>query len=258
MTLMTMKRDDSLNLIPAYALDALDEDERAEVDTLLATDTEAQQLLADYQAVASTLVFHVPVQPAPSYLRADLKSKLAQRRLDSASQEPTIVPPIAENNKVTQLPSSLWITGAAAIIALALGLIVFLNSSPISENESLYEQLINADDTVQYSVTPETAENASGELLVSASGDEAVLRVASLPNVASDESYQLWLITDEQIHSGGIFYWNAEDEPFFVSITPDFVGDIVNVAMTIEPFAGSPLGNEPTGNLLFSVDVASQ
>ena len=60
MTQMTMTRDDLLELIPAYALDALDTDERAEVDSLLTSDAEAQQLLADYEAVASALVFHVP------------------------------------------------------------------------------------------------------------------------------------------------------------------------------------------------------
>jgi len=75
-----MDRNDLLDLIPAYALGALDAEERAAVETLLATDAEAQQLLAEYQGVAETLMLTAPARPAPAHLQADLKARLAAQR----------------------------------------------------------------------------------------------------------------------------------------------------------------------------------
>ena len=58
------KREQLLNLVPSYAIGALDEDERAEFEAWLQHDQEAQALLADYLAVAD----HLVAQKMPAFL----------------------------------------------------------------------------------------------------------------------------------------------------------------------------------------------
>ncbi|MEM9952452.1 MAG: anti-sigma factor [Chloroflexota bacterium] len=268
MTLNNMNRNDLLDLIPAYALDALDADEKPLVEALLKDDTEAQQLLQEYQAVTSALAFHVPERPAPPHLRAGLQAKLAESRQQNADK--TITVPTenrdtsssapASPTNITRFPTTILLSVAAAVIVLVIGIVAFLNSNPTSApspNELLYNELFNAEGTSSYSVIPNVATDVTGELLVSADNSEAVLRIASLPDTTEEQSYQLWLITDDQFQSGGVFHWPTGHGPYFVGINPDLVGDIVTVGMTIEPFDGSPLGNEPSSEQLFSVEVTT-
>ena len=49
-----MDRETLLDLIPAYALGALDSEERAEFEAWLSTDSDGRRLLAEYQAVFDT------------------------------------------------------------------------------------------------------------------------------------------------------------------------------------------------------------
>ncbi|MEO1288019.1 MAG: anti-sigma factor [Chloroflexota bacterium] len=264
MTLNNMNRNDLLDLIPAYALDALDPDEKPLVEALLKDDTEAQQLLQEYQAVTSALAFHVPERPAPSHLRAGLQAKLAERR--QSTNDVTLTEPKQEANteasalaptNVTRFPN-LLLGLVAGIVVVIVGVLIFVNlGEDIPPNEALYNQLASADDTIRHSVIPDIAEDADGELLVASNNEQAVLRIAELPDTTEDESYQLWLITEDEIQSGGIFHWPTGHGPYFLEINPDLIDDIVSVGMTIEPFEGSPLGNAPSGIHLFSVELTT-
>ena len=60
-----MDRNELLDLIPAYALEALEPDEKRQVEALLKTDSEAQQILADYQDIAHNLILATPSTACP-------------------------------------------------------------------------------------------------------------------------------------------------------------------------------------------------
>src|SRR5262245_35245263 len=101
-----MDRNTLLDLIPAYALGALDADERAEVDAFLATDDEARTLLAEYQAFTDSLVFSVPARPAPAHLNADLRQRLATSRPQPTATVPKseselVPPPVSPTARLT-------------------------------------------------------------------------------------------------------------------------------------------------------------
>jgi anti-sigma factor RsiW len=81
-----MNRDDLIDLIPAYALGALDADEKAEFETWLAGDLQAQALLAEYRQVADRLVIAAPLRAAPPHLQADLRRRLATTRTKARSR----------------------------------------------------------------------------------------------------------------------------------------------------------------------------
>ncbi len=256
-----MTRDELLDLIPAYALDALDPDEKKQVEALLAHDRDAQTLLSDYEAVASVLALGVPTRPAPAHLRANLKAQLAQRpkQLD----QPQATAPInnTKSSRPITFPSLMW-GAAAALIIVAIGLIALLlidnNARTNSPAETLYNQLLQQDDSNRFAVIAEAADQATGDLLISANNTEAVLRVTSLPDTTSDESYQLWIISnDNTVQSGGVFDWATGHGPYYIVINPETISSLAAVGMTIEPFGGSPLENAPTGERLFAVSVAA-
>ncbi len=92
--------------------------------------------------------------------------------------------------------------------------------------------------------------------MVTSDGEQAILRIASLPDRNEDESYQLWVIDGENVQSAGLFYWATGHGPYFIPIQHP-LSEIGTIAMTIEPLEGSPLGDAPTGDILFGVDVTS-
>ncbi|WP_421735463.1 anti-sigma factor domain-containing protein [Cellulomonas sp.] len=73
---MTISDDDARSLLGAYALDAVDPDERAVVEQLVATDPEAAADLAQLAAVAATLGDAVAGEP-PAALRASVLAAIA-------------------------------------------------------------------------------------------------------------------------------------------------------------------------------------
>lgn len=264
-----MNRDELLDLIPAYAIDALDEDERIELEALLKEDTEAQSLLREYEAMASTLSFSVPQRPAPAHLRGDLQNRLiAQRKNSTANQVESVDDDIAPETKPSQsriLPFPAIIISAIAAMLVILIAFIFLvssgilnldNPSELHPNEVLYNSIIAEAGFERYAISPELAHEANGELVVSADGSQSILQIASLPDATEEESYQLWLISDEEVISGGIFHWATGHGPYFIAIDRP-VNELLALGMTIEPFDGSPLGNAPTGERLFAVSVAS-
>ncbi|NIR66502.1 MAG: hypothetical protein GWN61_19680, partial [candidate division Zixibacteria bacterium] len=66
-------------LLAAYALDALDVDEKAIVERHLDTCDSCPQVLADYQMVTEGLLFAVPVEEPSAQLRAKLLTRTAPR-----------------------------------------------------------------------------------------------------------------------------------------------------------------------------------
>ena len=260
-----MNRDELLELIPAYAIDALDEDERIEVEALLKQDAEARALLRDYKAVVAVLPLAVPQRTAPAHLRGDLQKQLAERRQNSTGKQEAPVEDKTSHTESAQsriLPfPSAMIASAAAMIIVVIGIVFVLASGilapdDIHPNAIIYNDIVAQAGSGRYYVTPDTAPDVNGELVVSEDGSQAILRVASLPDTTDEESYQLWLISDEEVVSGGIFHWPTGHGPYYIAIDRP-VADLVALGMTIEPFDGSPLANAPTGERLFAVSVAS-
>ncbi|MEO1166193.1 MAG: anti-sigma factor [Chloroflexota bacterium] len=256
-----MNRQDLLDLIPAYALGALDDDaEIAAVEQLLHTDEEAQSLLAEYEAISEVFAFAVPERQVPASLRDKLKTQIAER-----PQQPTIPVQQAKIEKdtpanVMPFPTWLWAAAASVIIVIALGVLLTQGNSEqptISDGERIYNELAEQPDITIFEVLQQAEINAQGEVVIAPDGSQAVLRVAELPDRADDQSYQLWLIGAEQIESAGVFNWTNGNEPYFVALTEP-LSDILTIAISLEPGGGSPLENAPSGDVLFAVELAAQ
>ena len=227
-----MDRSELLDLIPAYALEALDPDEKRQVEALLKTDSEARDLLAEYQDITTNLILATPAKRAPAHLQDDLRKRLAANRpaavLPSVSQRPT------------RRRISIWVPllAAAAIITIVFGAIAYLNRNPA---ERLYNQIKAMPG---YKIMPIPGADGTtpiGEMIASPDGSQAVMRMTRLPALQSDRTFQLWLIDDSGAHSGGLFPFTQPDSTYYVVVPlAKNVLDYKAFGVSVEPTGGSP------------------
>ena len=227
-----------LDLLPAYALDCLDETETIQVAEHLAGCAECRAELLAYQATADQLVLAAPmVDPPPA-----LRSRLLERIQPSTTSLPQ--------------PQSSWWSSFSHIFrqtapvwgGVGLLLILFLAAS----NFWLWQQVnqIRTDTTsptLMRTVTltgTAAAPEASGLVAISLDGEHGSLVVDRLPPLGESEQYQLWLIQDGHRDSGGVFSVGEEGYGSLWVSSPQPLGDYSALGITIEPAGGSP---GPTG-----------
>jgi anti-sigma-K factor RskA len=255
-----MDRKTLLELIPAYAVDALDADEREAVAAFIERDPEAKAIFADYEAISAMLPLAAPMRPAPSHLQDDLRKRLAARKTTTPEERPAPqLLPKAEKSvekPSRMIPLAAWFVAAAAVIAVVIvgGFLLFRTpSDEMAVARALYNEIVAQPDFVSYQVSAAEGLTVEGELVVSANGRDAVLRIASLPQLSEEQSYQLWTATDGAVDSAGIYHWPTGHGPYFVKIERQ-IDELVRLGMTIEPFDGS---EQPAGDRIFEVLVAS-
>jgi anti-sigma-K factor RskA len=247
-----------LDLIPAYALGALDTEEHAAVESLLAADAEAQALLAEYQATADLIVLTTPARRAPAHLTADLRQRLAASRPPAAPPAPvepplSILPPTNQRN---WLPLALGMAAAVAIVLA--GVLLLMRGTAPNPAAELYAQIVAQADVRRTPVQGMAAATATGEMVATADGTKAVIKVSQLSPLAADKTFQLWLIDDSGPRSGGLFVFDKPDTANYIVVPLDKpVSGYKSFAVSIEPKGGSPNPKAPSGDVAFGVNVAS-
>lgn len=256
------KREELFNRIPAYAIGALDDDERAEFEAWLQDDPETQALLAEYQAVADHLVILAPLRAAPDHLQSDLRQRLAASRGD------------ADKNVAGDGAQGWWrglfghrarlvFVAAAVLCVVVVGVLLLWydgadDGAPPPDAASLYEQLVAQPGSSRYTVIPGDVHDAvGGSLVVSPDGKQAVLRVSKLPAIGSDQAFQMWLIdTSGARTSGGLFAPDPAQETLFIRVPLEQSIDAYQgVGVSLEPAGGSPYADRPTGPRVLSVPL---
>jgi anti-sigma-K factor RskA len=109
---------------------------------------------------------------------------------------------------------------------------------------------------VQFELEPgEGQDDTWGNLVASSEGDKAVICAWEMPDIAPDQTFQLWLIEpDGGIHSGGIF--RADPDIAYIPVPLDRpLNTYQAVGVSIEPAGGSADG--PTGPRVFRVYINS-
>lgn len=253
-----MDRETVLDLIPAYALGALDPEDRAAVDALLATDAEAQRLLAEYQAITDNLVLTTPTRRAPPNLTQDLQRRLAAQRpaasvpVPPAPQLRTETPEI----QVVKPRSIAWVMAlAAALVVIVAGLLLTRGTSAPGPAQ-LYEQIAALPDALHVPVTPDLQASTNGDMVVSPDGKQAVIRVVDLPDIQSDQTFELWLVDEQGARSAGLLQFADEQGTNYISVPLEKdARDYAAFAVSIEPSGGSPTSDSPTGPKAFVVAV---
>ena len=228
-----------LELLPAYALGVLDEDETTFVSEHLVDCSSCQAELSSFRMVVDELALTVPDITPP----VDLK-----RRILKYAQPPPVV--MAPPKGFWQRLSEAFIphTGAMAVVsAAALLLIVILTISNLILWQRSNQSIAIAKPGEMLSLPISSTgviPDAAGFIVISADRLSGVVVVDQLSPLEEEQQYQLWLIRDGQRTSGAIFPVDETGYGWKRVIAPQPLTEYREVAITVEPAEGSP---QPTG-----------
>ncbi len=241
----TYELDEALG---AYALDAVDGLERRRIEDYLRVNPRAADEVQAHREVATMLAFTGMDAPDDlwSKITAEIEADAPEPGPELArvlGVEPStpadgVVTPIADARARRERRGSIagWMLGAAAVAALAVaGTVVVIGAQDMGTNDPIaeaYEQAMDDRDSVQTELVADgVTESAFGVIDQDGHG---YLDAASLPRLASDETYQLWgvLGSTGDVVSLGILGRNPELETFTVE------GEVAALAITIEQSPG--------------------
>jgi anti-sigma-K factor RskA len=221
-------------LAAAYALDALDGEDRARFEEHLAGCASCRNDLEAFRESAALLAYAEAGPEPPPALRA--------RLLDAARQErPTQSVVVLRPRR--QLRFALAAAAAALVVAVGLGAWALSLSRSLDSERSAR----SSSETIAQILTDPSAKRLPvgnrGELVRGPDG-RAVLVVSGLPAAPRDKTYEAWVITNGSPTRAGLF----RGGPRNVVLLRPSVPKGGQVAVTLEPKGGS---DAPTGKVLF-------
>jgi anti-sigma-K factor RskA len=217
--------DDALHdLTPGYALDALDESERADYERHLATCERCREELAGMQDTVGALAYAVESPPPPAALR--------DRIVSQARAERGNVVPLRPRRRLTYALGA--VAAAAAVVALAVGLWASSVSNDLDQQRSVVSIL--ADPRARQ--VP--MQGGEGRVVVTDSGDAAL--VTSVPAAPSGKTYEVWVIEGDTPQRAGTFEGDAQHDVVRLDRT---VPPGATVAVTVEADGGVDAPTSP-------------
>ena len=238
-------------LLGAYALDAVDDRERALVDQHLLECDPCRVETDGHREVVALL--SADLEPAPGRVWERIAGALETPARQSL---PDNVVPLRREWRTISVRAFNWTAGVAAAVVLAMGAVAITQSSQIGElNDQLaaQEQEISSlalaleTDPLEQAVTVAldnpsaqiatlTAEGASGAMLIVVLPDgTGYVYENTLEQLPDDLTYQLWAVIDEKVISAGVLGNRPDIVPFHID--PDGLQALV---ITQEVYGGVP------------------
>lgn len=255
-------RGDVHDLLPGYALDALDDLERRSVERLLESDADARRALDEYREVVAA--FAVDTEP-PAALRASVLDRVRntpQVSGTSASAEPsgsdessgtatpspaTAVPPgqrttaggggdvvdLDARRRTRRWGVALTAVAAAAAIAVPTTIAVQVTAERDrlrEQSEIVSEMLVDPDASILRGTVA-----GGGQASVLVADDDMFFRADDLPEPGAGRAYQLWVVAEDgSVSSAGVLSVRDGET---ASLVQGVEG--IGMAVTVEPEAGS-------------------
>lgn len=263
------------HLSGAYAVDALDDTERAAFEEHLRGCADCRAEVAELTAAGHSLAALTEATPPPS-LRASVLSGISQVRPlpplpeDAAAPVPDVAAPSASGPVTPEADAgapdgggpdavvvplrrrsraSTWLAGAAAAAVIAVGGLAWSPWSDDSGTLSPVDQVVTAADAVRVS---SSKGELNAEVAYSRQLGRAAITVAGLPPAPEGKTYQLWFVgSDGVARSAGLLTPDADRRGSMV-----LEGDpsaAAAVGMTVEPAGGS---TAPTSDPLVVLALA--
>jgi anti-sigma-K factor RskA len=204
------------DLAAAYALNALDPEDRWTYERHLDTCERCRDEVAALRETASELAYIAEGPAPPPELRARILS-------EARAGKPAEVVPLRRR----------WLFPVTAVAAVAAGLTAIGIGLWASSDEAPGQRVV----AVQ-------SESAAGNLIVA--GDEATL-VVCLAEAPAGKTYEAWVVEDETPRPAGLFPGGCQSVPLEERVSS---GDVV--AVTLEDEGGA---QAPTSDILLSAGV---
>ena len=243
-----MTNDDLHNLAGAYAVDAVDDAERARFQAHLAGCSQCQAEVASLQAAAVELSSTTTAAPPPSLRTSvlrDIKSvrplppevtSQAAPHIEPATLSAPSAPASLESRRAERARRAprQWLAGVAAAAVLATGGLVWHPWSPDTNTVQLTatQQVLQAKDAQRFD---KSIGAATATIVRSPSLKKAVIVTSNLPAAPEGKVYQLWLQQGTSMVKAGFV-------PAGPSNTVLLQGNAATAAgagVTIEPAGGS-------------------
>lgn len=226
------------HLAGAYALDALDADERRAFEAHYPGCEICAADVAAHREVAADLA-SLPAAAPPPEMRSDVL-----RRIDDTRQVSPIESPVG-------ISPPRWLPlAAAAVLLLAVGaLVVAVRQGSDDDIEAEIARLVASPDAELLGL--DTDEPGTLTVVWSEAEGRAAVVGTGVVGVADDERYALWLLDDSGARPAGLF---APDDAGAVRTVVDLTGPPGGWGVTVEPASGSP---RPTGEILYVAEVTS-
>ena len=220
------------DLVAAYALDALDNHERAAFERHLDECEQCRAQLEELQGATVALAYAEGAEPPP---------ELRERILAAAR---------SENGKVVQFPRRRWLfpataaaAAAAAFVAIGVGLWANSLSRDLDRERSANAGYARALQLLGGGAEVTRLADAEGRLLVAPDG-EAALVVCGLQPAPEEKTYEAWVIEGKTPRPAGLFRGGRGCPPVLLEkkVRPG-----TQVAVTLERKGGA---TRPTGPIL--------
>jgi anti-sigma-K factor RskA len=239
-------------LLGAYAVDALPDDEAAEFRAHIAGCAEHAAMAAELRAVASALATDVAAAQPPSNLRARVLTAVAREPQESTLALPRRIDTAPSGRQQpgapfwrSVRPLQAWGALAAAIIA---GLVVW-NVALQSEGD---DDRFDATNATVISALQANGVSGAGSALYFDDEDAIVLVADGIDQLDASQTYQLWALTEGDPVSLGVMRPDAAGR--MESVVPFEIADASAIAITIEPAGGSA---QPTSDPVFTAALRS-
>ncbi|MEQ8841639.1 MAG: anti-sigma factor [Acidimicrobiales bacterium] len=228
------------HLAGAYALDALEPDERAAFEAHYPGCDICRDDVVDYRETASLLA-SATAAAVPAGVRGRVMAEISATRQISPVLPDRVVD-LAERRRDRTRRAGMLAAVAAAIVAI-VGFASVLRTDGGNDLEAVFE----APDAVVASMQ---GDDGLIQVVWSAERDQVVLVGSDVPAVGADQAYALWFLLDDGVAPAGLF---SPDESGTVRSLID-VDDLAGngFGVTIEPASGS---DQPTSPVIYSATI---
>ena len=220
-----MEHQEIKDLLAAYALGSVPDDERREVADHITTCAECRAELADFEAVSESLALAVPP--------ADVPAGFTEKVVAAAVGER----PVAETSKFSRRWTRLGILAGAALIAAVIAVTgTIIESNNDSERRQEVLALLSSGDGISLTGEGEVIGRVQGSRFAIAGVDEA----------PEGKTYQLWLMKGDgcpsddpaecELVSAGTF--DTEDGVALIELD-ESSGEWEDAAVTVEDEDGA-------------------
>lgn len=229
------------HLAAAYALDALDEDERTAFEAHYPACDICSSDVVDYRETAAVLAAADAV-PAPAGLGDRVMVEIAQTRQISPIVPDRVVD-LADRRRSRTRRAGFLAAAAAAVIAI-VGFAVSLRGTTETDE---FERVIEEPDAVVLSLD---GDDGAIRVVWSAALDQVVVIGNGLADPGAGNIYELWFLLDEGVAPAGLF--RPDDNGVLRTVLDVDDIDGTGFGVTIEPAGGS---DQPTGPVLYAGTV---
>jgi anti-sigma factor RsiW len=227
-------------LLGAYALDAVDDDERRRVEEYLAANPRAANEVREHREVATMLSFSGG--DAPPGLWERIAAELDGRPPAPGPELARVLPMEQSARRRRRMRSvGAWLAATAAAVLVAVVLVGILDGDDGSGDPLLAAaDAARADRDSRTATLAADGSEATAEAIVDEDG-HGYLVASDLPSLADDQTYQLWGFVGDNAISLGVLGPNPEIETFTIE------ADVDAFAVTIEPAGGVVSNANPDG-----------